>query len=191
MSNKNCIIIHGCPSDEEAAKDPSARTYDKHWLPWTKRELNAQGVITETPLMPEPWAPVYDKFKQEFEKYEVNEDTVLIGHSCGCNFLVRWLGDTKRKINKLILVAPWKIANDASDSEKAFYDHSIDRTIADRVGEIVFFTSDNEREDGKKGLAMYHEALGGKVVNLPTHGHYILRDMGTEEFPELLEIVLA
>ncbi len=52
------------------------------------------------------------------------------------------------------------------------------------------FTADNEAEDGKKGLKMFHEALGGEVVSLKGHGHYCLGDMGTEEFPELLKAIL-
>ncbi|HED38653.1 MAG TPA: hypothetical protein ENI76_10500, partial [Ignavibacteria bacterium] len=71
MSNKKCIIIHGCPSDAEKAMNPETRTYDKHWIPWAKKELTAKNIETETPLMPSPWEPDYEKFKNEFEKYNV------------------------------------------------------------------------------------------------------------------------
>lgn len=186
----NCIVIHGCPSDVERAMDPERRTYDKHWIPWIKRELTSHGIKTETPLMPTPWYPDYEKFKQEFEKYNVNENTVLVGTSCGCAFLVRWLGDSKRKIHKLILVAPWKIPEGDGEVEKRFYEYTIDTTIPSRADEIVMFTSDNEEEDGKKSLEIFHEALDGKVIELPGRGHYVIGDMGTEEFPELLEVIL-
>src|SRR3989344_2317222 len=187
----NCIVIHGCPSDEEKAMNPETRTYAKHWIPWIKRELAARGIPTEPPLMPNPWQPVYEDFKKDFEKYPVSKDTILIGHSCGCSFLVRWLGDTKQKIKKLILVAPWKIEPSASDFKKAFYEFVIDEGIKDRVGKIVLFTADDEEEDGKRGLQMFHQALGGKVIELKGRGHYVLGDMGTEEFPELLEQALS
>lgn len=183
----NCIIIHGCPSDKKKAMDRATRTYDKHWIPWVKKELMARGIKTETPLMPNPWAPVYEDFKKEFEKYAVSENTVLIGHSCGCSFLVRWLGESKQKIKKLILVAPWKISKDDGGFRDKFYTYPIDETIKSRVGEIIMFTSNNEREDGKKGLIMYHDALDGKVIDLKNKGHYTFEDMQTEELPELLE----
>jgi predicted alpha/beta hydrolase family esterase len=189
-NNMNCIIIHGCPSDKEKAMNPETRTYDKHWIPWIKEKLIENGIKTETPLMPTPWEPVYEKFKREFEKYEVDENTILIGHSCGCSFLVRWLGDTKRKISKLILVAPWKIYEAASDFEKAFYVFPIDENIKSRVDKIVMFTADDEDEDGKKGLKMFHEYLGGQIVDLEGRGHYTMDDMGTTEFPELLDVIL-
>lgn len=190
MKDKNCIIIHGCPTDEEKAMNPKTRTYDKHWIPWTKKELESKGIKTETPLMPLPWNPVYKNFKKEFEKYNVNENTVLVGTSCGCTFLVRWLGETQRKISRLILVAPWKIEEGASEFKKAFYEFPIDLSIRNRVKKIVMFTSNDEAEDGKKGLKMFRDAIGGKIINLPNYGHYLLRDMGTEEFPELINEIV-
>ena len=187
---KNVIIIHGCTSNVERAMDPKKRTYDKHWIPWLKRKLSSQVVKVETPLMPDPWEPNYNKFKKEFEKYKVSEDSILIAHSCGCAFLVRWLGETKQKINKLILIAPWKIPDKNDKFRKAFYEYPIDKTIKLRVKEIIMFTSDNEEEDGKKSLKIFHDALNGKVIELKGHGHYTLVDMGTEEFPELLKFII-
>ena len=186
----NCLIIHGCPSDIEKAMDAKTRTYDKHWLPWIKKELTSKGIKTETPLMPKPWYPNYQAYKKKFEKYEVTENSVLIGHSCGGAFLVRWLGETKQKIKKLILVAPWKIPAVNDKFQKSFYEYSIDKTIQKRVAEIVMFTADNEEEDGKKSLEIFHQALGGKIIELKGRGHYKVDDMGTQEFPELLKEVI-
>ena len=187
---QNCIIIHGCPSDAEKAMNPETRTHDKHWIPWLKRNLAVAGIETETPLMPDPWEPSYQKFKTEFEKYEVGENTILIGHSCGSAFLVRWLGETKRKIFKLVLVAPWKIPDKDNEFRKEFYTYPIDKSIKSCVGEIVMFTADDEEDEGKESLKIFHQALGGEVIELKGHGHYTLGDMGTEEFPELLEKII-
>ncbi len=187
-NNLNCIIIHGCSSEEEKAMHPEERTYYKHWIPWIKKELNARGIKTESPLMPNPWAPDYNAFKKEFEKYNtVSENTILIGHSCGCAFLVRWLGETKQKIRKLILIAPWKVFEENDSFRKAFYSYPIDENIKLRVKEIVMFTADDEEEEGKKSLQIFHDALGGKIINLKGKGHYTLGHMGTEKFPELLQ----
>jgi len=187
----NCIVIHGCPSDAEKAMNLETRTYNKHWIPWIKRELTKCGIKTETPLMPNPWAPNYAAFKGEFEKYPVSEDTVLIGHSCGSAFLVRWLGESKRKVKKLILVAPWKVLDENDEGCKAFYTYRIDPDIKDRVGNITIFTSDNEEPEGKESVQIFHDSIGGKVIELKGKGHYTLDDMGTEAFPELLQEVLS
>ena len=183
----NCIIIHGCPSDKEKAMDPEKRTYYKHWIPWVKKNLMALGVKTETPLMPSPWAPDYDAFKREFEKLDVFENTILIGHSCGCAFLVRWLGESKKKIKKFILVAPWKIADKEDEFRHEFYNYQIDEIIKSRVEDIIMFTADDEEYAGKESLRTFHKALDGKIVELKGRGHYTFGDMGTERFPELLD----
>ena len=48
------------------------------------------------------------------------------------------------------------------------------------------FTSDNERPGGRESLKIYHQALGGKIIELKGKGHFIFEDMKTREFPELL-----
>jgi len=185
-----CIIIHGCPSNVEKEMNEETRTYDKHWIPWTKEKLISKGIKVETPLMPKSWEPNYSKFKEEFEKYKVEEDSVLIGHSCGCAFLVRWLGETKQKIDKLILVAPWKIPDKDDEHRKEFYIYPIDEKIKDRVNKIVMFTADDEEDEGKESLKIYNEILGGKIIELRGHGHYTMGDMGTTEFPELIKEIV-
>lgn len=186
----NYIIIHGCPSGAEKGMSPETRTYDKHWIPWIKEKLIEKGFKVETPRMPEPWYPNYKKFKEEFEKYDVNENTVLVGHSCGCAFLVRWLGETKQVIAQLVLVAPWKISDGDDEERQKFYTYPIDPTVKDRVKKIVMFTADNEEEDGKKSVDIFHQALAGEVVSISGYGHYTLGGMKTKEFPELLEKLL-
>ncbi len=194
MENEtNCIIIHGCSNIKEKDMSLEMRTYYKHWIPWVKKELLSKGIKTETPLMPNPWEPDYEEFKQEFEKYAVSENTILIGHSCGCAFLVRWLGESKQKIKKLILVAPWKVPKSSTIPDpfrEKFYTYQIDETIKSRVKDIVMFTADNEKEGGKESLDIYHKSLGGKIIELKGNGHYTMRDMGTEEFPELVEEIV-
>lgn len=190
MYQKNCVIIHGCPGNKEKSLDPATRTYDKHWLPWARQELELKGVKTAMPLMPEPWAPNYEKWKEVFNKEKVDENTILIGTSCGCIFLLRWLGETKQKVKKLILVAPWLSGEDVRGEIKAFQSFTVDPGIKGRVDEIIMFTSDNEDERGKGALKKFHNILGGKVIELKGYGHYIMKHMGTEKFPELIKAVL-
>ena len=187
---KNCIILHGCPSDEERARDSERRTYDKHWIPWLKNQLEEKGIEVSVPLMPNPWLPSYESWKNEFDKLKIDKETILIGHSAGCAFLVRYLGETKKRVKKLILVAPWKIPDENNEIEENFYNYPINDFVKSQAEEIVIFTSDNEEEDGKKSAKIFQGALNGKLIELKNHGHYIQKDMGTEEFPELLEEAL-
>lgn len=180
-----CIIMHGVADDAED------NMYNKHWMQWTKKELGERGIVTVVPAVVEPWKPNYENYKKVFEKYEVDEKSVLVGHSAGCAFLVRWLSEHKKKVNKLILVAPWKIAREGDARRKAFYEYPINPDVRKQVKEIVIFTSNDEENDGKKSAQIFHRALGGKIVELKGHGHYTRDEMGTEEFPELVEEIIS
>ncbi|MEI6498526.1 MAG: alpha/beta hydrolase [bacterium] len=166
---------------------------DMPWMGWAKDRLDSLGISTVNPNMPDPWNPKYEDYKKEFEKYPVYENSILIGHSRGTAFLVHWLSETKKKVKKLILVAPWKVSVDDVGEEKLktkFYDFEINPSIKERVGEIVYFTSDNEDPEGKESLKIFHDAIGGKIINLLDHGHYTLGDMGTNKFPELIDVII-
>lgn len=53
-----------------------------------------------------------------------------------------------------------------------------------------WFTANDEDNDGKESLKIFYAVLGGEIINLQDHGHYCLGDMGTDEFPELIEVIL-
>jgi leucyl-tRNA synthetase len=182
----NVVIVHGSPSKNQKEMNPNTRTYDKHWIPWLKDELEKRKINAYTPLMPEPWEPNYENWKKEFEKININENSILIGHSAGTTFLVRYLSETKKKIKKLILVAPWNIPWKEAKSSNKFCDYQINKDIRKNVKEVVFFTSDNEESDGRKSLEIFKKEIGGKVIELKSYGHFCERDMGKKEFPELV-----
>jgi len=184
------VIVHGCPSNIGKVISAVLRTYDKHWIPWIKKQLSTYDISVKVPLMPKPWAPKYEAFKKKFEKQKVTENTTLIGHSCGCSFLVRWLGDTKQKIDKLILVAPWKVYSGDDEDRKKFYTFDIDNSIKSRTKRIVIFTADNEKPDGKQTAQIFKDTLDGEIIELKGRGHYLSKDMKTEQFPELLKVIL-
>lgn len=175
-----CVIAHWC------ANDSDDHDYNKHWMPRLKKELNLKNIEVEIPVMPSSWQPDYEKFKNEFEKYAIDENTVLVGHSCGCAFLVRWLWETEKRVSKLILVAPWNInISEGNVYKEKFYTYPIDKDIQNRVDKITMFTSDNEKEAWKESLKIFHKAIGWKIIELKSRGHYRI-----QEFPELLKIIL-
>jgi len=186
-----CIIIHGCPSDKEKAMGPEKRTYDKHWIPWAKKELEKNGIETKVPLMPTPWDADYDSWKKEFNKLKVDEDSILVGHSCGGGFLVRWIGETKKKVKKLILVSPGKVGKGRSKSTANLYGNKVVKNIDKYVkDEIILFTSNNDIAQHIKGAYEYEKELPTKVIFLKDKGHFTEGDMGTEEFPELITEII-
>ena len=191
MSKENVIIIHGCPSVKEHLID-IRKDNAKHWIPWVRMELEKLDLSVSTPLMPTPWNRNYADWKKEFEKELVNENTVLVGHSCGCTFLIRWLGETKKKIRKIILVAPSILPNENNKKKDytEWYDFKIDYSISKRVGDIVIFVSDNDESKIIRSAKLVHKELGGKLIELKGMGHFTFDDLGSQEFPELLKEII-
>jgi predicted alpha/beta hydrolase family esterase len=156
--------------------------------------LKAKGVPTSVHY-PSPlhWQPVYKDWKREFEKLPINTETILVGHSAGGAFLVRWLGENNQKIRKLILVAPGKKIGSYPNAEhnRELYDFKVNPKIKDRVGNIIIFTSPEEPPHRKENVKLYRELLGAEVISLKGKGHFVYQDTGTDKFPELLEIILS
>lgn len=189
---KTAIIVHGMPSREEYF-ETGQRSSKHHWLPWMKCELEARGIATVTPEMPEPYEPHYKKWKTVFEQFSVNEETVLIGHSCGAGFLVRWLSENPASAGKVILVAPWM---DPDHQEKElvtdFFDFSIDSSLVKKTKGVTVFISSDDDVPMLKTVELLKERIAGLVVvEFSNKGHFTEADMGTNEFPELLKEVLS
>ena len=139
---KNAIIIHGMPSREEF-ESSTVSPANSHWIPWIKNNLIKNGINAISLDMPEPYAPVYEKWEQELESCSINEETVLIGHSCGAGFLVRWFSENNIKVGKVFLVAPWL------DPEKylktGMFDFNLDKNLADKTnGVTVIYSTDDD-----------------------------------------------
>lgn len=183
---KNAIILHGTCDQEEYYSDKYPSSSNSHWLPWLQKQLLIKGVSTVTPEMPNAHTPDYSVWKREFERFDVTSETILVGHSCGGGFLVRWLSENKdTKVGTVVLVAPWL----DPDREKTtdFFDFVVDIDLADRTKKLVVFNSRDDDDDIQKSVQkITSDTENVKVVEFEKHGHFTLSDMGTEKFPELL-----
>ena len=186
---KNCIIVHGSNSSKKEAKEGKPENL-RHWKPWLKKNLEKRGIKTSNDLYPEDWLPDYDKWKKVFEKNIINEKTILVGHSAGTAFILRWLSENKRKVDKIILIAPSVIRTGKYEYLSKLKNFKYDSSLKKCFNTLTIFYSDNDDEDIIKSAKKVHEVVGGKIFNLKGRGHYTLDDMETEEFPELLAEVL-
>jgi len=187
---KNCIIVHGSNSTEKGSKEGLPEN-KRHWKPWLKKELEKKGIEVSNYIYPKDWNPNYNEWEKVFEKNKINENTILVGHSAGGAFLVRWIGETERKVKKLILVSPGKAGKERRKTLSNLYGSNTYRNIGDYVKEgIVVFTSNNDISIHIENAKRYEKELPAKIIYLKNHGHFTLGDMKTEEFPELLEEVL-
>ena len=188
---KNAIIIHGMPSKEGYLDAKADSQSNCHWLPWLQQQLNIEGILSQTPEMPEPYNPDYEKWKSIFDQFIMNENTVLIGHSCGAGFIVKYLSENNIKVNKVILVAPW-INSKREDDITMFDDLIIDQDLVLKtMNGLIIFSSTNDDVAIKNSIDTLVASIKNiKVVEFKNYGHFCYGDMGTREFPELLDIIL-
>lgn len=186
------IIVHGMMSKEkyfDATRENSSS--NSNWIPWLQQQLCARDILTQTPEMPYPFAPNYDVWRKEFESLILDENSLLVGHSCGGGFLLRWLCENPNKIvKKVVLVAPWL---DIEKKNSPLFDFSLRSDIVSQSknGIDVLFST-NDRPNLQSTLEyLYQTVKNFRYHEFVDYGHFRFEDMKTREFPELLQICLA
>ncbi|MCA9392495.1 alpha/beta hydrolase [candidate division WWE3 bacterium] len=181
----NAILIHGTCSEEEYFSDEYPSLSNSHWFPWLQKQLLIRGIHTETPEMPDAYQPDYEKWKNEFERFEVNDQTILVGHSCGGGFLVRWLTENAITLKTVILVAPWLDPDRRKTSD--FFEFDIDPDFVSRVSKLKIFVSNDDEPDILESVQLIKNALPNiEIKRYEGMGHFTEEEMKKNDFPELL-----
>ncbi len=188
---KTAIILHGKPSKNGYLNPKRSSQSNSHWLPWIQQQLIVKGILAQTPELPEPYEPIYEKWSSVFEQFKIDGETMLIGHSRGAGFLVRWLSENKIKVGKVALVAP--SLNPFKEERKLeFFNFKIDKSLVKRTkGLTVFFSTDDEEKILETVQLIKSQLKGSKFEKFTNKGHFTFGDMKTEEFPELRDFLLS
>ncbi len=187
---KTAVIIHGYYKESQFRDISRPASSNENWLPWIQRQLLLNGIETQTPEMPGFYEPNYEKWKKMLEIFEPDENTILIGHSCGGGFLVRWLSENSKKVNKVVLVAPWLDPLHKIDPE--FFNFEIDPNIAQKTQGLTIMYSTDDFPPIQESLKILKSKLvGAEFKEFTGKGHFTLSSLKTEEFPELLDVVLS
>jgi len=184
---KNAIILHGLPSKEEYYDPAYPSASNSHWLPWLQKQLMIQGIKADTPEIPHVYDAGYDVFVREVERFDITPETLLVGHSMGAGFWVRYLSENPQvTTDKVVLVAPWLNLDHEYDTD--FFDFEIDQKLADRMNRCIIFNSDDDDAAMHESAQYLKVKLPGVVVrDFHNYGHFTLGSMKTDAFPELLE----
>jgi hypothetical protein len=192
--NKRVFIIHGWESHPKDA-----------WLPWLKKELERQDIKVSVPAMPSPRDPKIKTWVAKIKKEvgEPDENTYFVGHSIGCQAILRYLEKLgSKRAGGAVLVAGWfhlrpeAIPDDESkEIAKPWVKTSIDfekvRKAADNFTAIL---SDNDPYIALEEQNIFKEKLGAKIIVEKNKGHFSRRDSAKElssALNSLLEIMKA
>lgn len=180
---KNAIIIHGTEGYPE-----------ENWFPWLKNELEQLGYIVNVPQFPSP--PVIpakiSEWFEVLENYEINEDTLLIGHSLGGIFTLRIL---EKLINPV--KAAFFVGTPVGIKPIKFYDRDFAfsgfnfnwNKIRKNAKRFVAFHSDNDPYVALTNGEILAEKLGIKLNFVPNSGHFNAQ-AGYTKFPALLQEII-
>ncbi len=186
---KYATIVHGTCDPTEYFSDQFPSLTNSHWLPWLQKQLLMHGWQTQTPEMPNACRPVYEEWRELFERMPLGPDSILVGHSCGGGFLTRWMSERDVKIGKLILVAPWIDPTRRKDPQ--FFDFTMDPGLTERA-DVHVLASDNDMDEITQSVTrICAELPRAQRHDFPGYGHFCFADMGTQHFPELRDIALA
>lgn len=182
---KNIFILHGTEGHPE-----------ENWFPWLKQELEPLGYNVFIPQFPSPpivpaklneWFNVFKNYENE-----LNEDSIIIGHSLGGKFALRVLENLNHNIKGAFFVGTPigipPIKN--NDRDNAFTNNDFNwKIIKDKSKHFEVFQSDNDPYVGLENGEHLAKNLGTELTFIPNAGHFNTR-AGYTKFEKLRDMVL-
>jgi len=189
---KNAIILHGGPNKKEYYDKDALSMSNTHWIPWLQGQLLKADIPTATPEVPWSFDRNWKIWNKEVERFDITPETILIGHSTGAGFFVKYLSINKNvRVDKVILVAPW-LDPDREHTKNFFDDFEIDSDFPSRTQGVTIFHSDNDQSSVQKTVSILREKVKGiSYKKFHNYGHFCFGDMHTTQFPELAELAIS
>ncbi|MDD4983537.1 MAG: alpha/beta hydrolase [Candidatus ainarchaeum sp.] len=173
------IIVHGWAGSPKEAMHA-----------WMKAELEKKGFEVIVPKMPNSESPKIEKWIPFLQKNvgKLDEDTYFIGHSIGCQAIMRFLQelDSKTKIGGVVFIAPWMHLDENTIKEegeesvkivKPWVETPIDFSkIKTHTNEFLCIFSNNDPYVPFNDSEIFKEKLGAKIVVERNKGHFTEED---------------
>jgi len=183
---KRVFIVHGWGGNP-----------NEPMLVWLKENLEAKGYIVTVPEMPNTDEPVIDVWVNYLKNIsEFDEETYFIGHSIGCQTILRTLMTMPpyTKVGKIVLIAPWvhlkeETYEDEDDKKiaKPWIETPMDwRWIKNMTSGFVAIFSDNDPFVPLEDKEIFKEKLNAKIIVEHDKGHFD-PDSNVKELPVVLE----
>jgi len=174
------VIIHGAYGYPE-----------ENWFPWLRIELQKLGHDVVVPRFPTPEGQNLKSWMSIIKRYQIDDNTILVGHSIGAAFILRILERNRAKAAYLISGFLGALDNEDVDTINAtFFEKPFDwDEIKSNCKKIVMFSSDNDPYVPVKKRDELAERLGIKPVIVKGAGHFNAK-AGYTKFELLLKELL-
>ena len=169
------------------------------WVPWLREELEEKGITAVAPDMPNPNAPTIAEWTSMLNNLITapDQETCIIGHSVGCQAIVRYLSSLPENeaIGKAVFVAPWTQLTNVDESAKEpvmqWTDSPIDWEGAKKhCKSFIVIYSDNDPKVSEENAKDFGNKLGAKLILEENRGHFRDEDDVTQ-LPIMLKEILS
>lgn len=165
------------------------------WFQWAKKELTRNGYEVFVPEMPETNHPKIGLWVNKLKEIvgRSREDDVFVGHSIGCQTILRYL-EVASKADKVILIAPWwylilDAGEEQSDADPWLKIDVNFEKIRSKAGRFVAVFSDKDPfVPLEKNVGFFKEKLDPEIIIKSKMSHFTEGD-GLTEIPFLVELV--
>lgn len=175
-------------------------TKDDGWYPWLEQKISSEEIKVYRFNMPDTAHPKIEKWiaKLDEEVDTLDENTFFVGHSIGCQTILRYL--ERKKVNKIggiLLVAPWfNLLPEALSDEESYtvaqpwLNLPIDFTKINNITDnIICLFSDNDYFVSLSQEQAFKKLLNAKTLVVHEKGHISAED-GIDSLNEIYEALL-
>ena len=180
---KRVYLVHGWGGSSE-----------DNWFPWLKKELEERGAEVYSLDMPDTSHPKIEEWVKELE-YRIDEadrQTYFIGHSIGCQTILRYMEKLHRdrKIGGCLFVAPWFNLINLNPEEMEIAHPWINTRadfgrIIEHCTKFVSLFSEDDPDVPLSDSEIFRRKLGSEIIVEKGKGHFTER-----EEPEILREAL-
>jgi hypothetical protein len=187
MKKNRAIIVHGWDGYP-----------GEGWFPWAKAQLEQRSFTVEVPSMPHPDEPTIDDWVGHLAKLigEPDKHTYLVGHSMGCQTILRYLATLEGKqIGGAVLVAGFfeLVPLDTAEEEEMFkpwLETPIDfaKVKAATTNITVILSDNDEWVPLERNKQLFEQSLAPTIIIEHGKGHFS-GSSGIKELPAVLAAI--
>ncbi len=172
MKDKRVFLVHRW---DGTSKDD--------WFPWIKKELEKKGIRVRAFDMPNTGHPKVEEWVKHMEQNinpdDVDENTYFIGHSIGCQTILRYLEKLHKhkKVGGCVFVAGWfNLINLGSEELQIAHPWMTSlihyERILDHCSNFLAIFSDNDPYVHLDEAEKFKERLGAKILITNGREHF-------------------
>jgi uncharacterized protein len=172
---KRVLVVHGWGGSP-----------NEPMLQWLKTKVEEGGMEVVLPKMPNTENPVIEDWIRKLEEVvgDPDRNTILVGHSVGCQAILRYIEKLHpiKRVGGVVFIAPWfTLTNLESDEEweiiKPWLETSIkDANIIKHIPKMTAIFSDNDPFVPTENKEFFERRFGSEIITEHQKGHFTEED---------------